>query len=105
MSIRGISISHRHEALPHAWRDEKRPNPSSYDRTADTGSKGCSLSGTMIPSIKLASPTSRIDMNASLNANAKLSYEGLPSARIRQRSIWASNGIKLVEPISIRIKL
>jgi hypothetical protein len=70
------------------------------------GSEGCSNSGTLDPVfVKLASPTSRIDMNASLNANAKLSYEGLPSARIRQRSIWASNGIKLVEPISIRIKL
>jgi transposase len=40
------------------------------------GNKGCSFSGTLIPSVKLAKSTSRIDMNASLNANAKLSLRG-----------------------------
>jgi hypothetical protein len=40
------------------------------------GSKGCSSSGTLIPSVKLAKSTSRIDTDASLNANAKLSLRG-----------------------------
>ena len=42
----------------------------------DMGSEGCHHLGTQIPTIKLASSTSRINMNASLNANAKLSLRG-----------------------------
>ena len=44
-----IFISHRHDAWPHAWMDEKHVNPPSYYITVDMGSEGCSLSGTQIP--------------------------------------------------------
>jgi hypothetical protein len=56
--------------------------------------------------VKLASLTSRIDMNASLNANAKLSLRGFYHLPISSRdSTWESKGIRLVEPISTRIRL
>jgi hypothetical protein len=69
------------------------------------GSEGCSFSGTLIPSVKLAKSTSRIDMNASLNANAKMSLRGFTIRPYQVGLVWVSNGIKLVEPISTRIKL